>query len=70
MSAEPSFSLISVNLRWAATRAGGRMDFTLTPEQESFRDEVRSWLATHMRQDWVARLRHCLLYTSDAADEL
>ena len=33
------------------------MDFTLTPEQESFRDEVRRWLATHMRQEWVARLR-------------
>ncbi len=32
------------------------MDFTLTPEQESFRDEVRGWLSKQMRQDWVARL--------------
>ena len=32
------------------------MDFTLTPEQTSFRDEVRGWLAKNMKQDWVARL--------------
>jgi alkylation response protein AidB-like acyl-CoA dehydrogenase len=57
MSTEPSFSLISVNLGEPPKRAGGCMDFTLTPEQESFRDEVRAWLATHMRQEWVARLR-------------
>jgi alkylation response protein AidB-like acyl-CoA dehydrogenase len=33
------------------------MDFTLTPEQKSFRDEVRGWLAKNLDQDWVARLR-------------
>ncbi len=33
------------------------MDFTLTPEQESFRDEVRSWLSKSIQEDWVARLR-------------
>jgi alkylation response protein AidB-like acyl-CoA dehydrogenase len=33
------------------------MDFTLTPEQKSFRDEVRSWLARNLDEDWVARLR-------------
>jgi alkylation response protein AidB-like acyl-CoA dehydrogenase len=33
------------------------MDFTLTPEQKSFRDEVRSWLAKNLDEDWVARLR-------------
>jgi len=32
------------------------MDFTLTPEQESFRGEVRGWLSKQMRQDWVTRL--------------
>jgi hypothetical protein len=32
------------------------MDFTLTPEQTSFRDEVRGWLSKQMRKDWVARL--------------
>jgi len=32
------------------------MDFTLTPEQESFRGEVRAWLSKQMRQEWVARL--------------
>ena len=32
------------------------MDFTLTPEQASFRDDVRSWLSKRMKQDWVARL--------------
>ncbi|HEV8439826.1 MAG TPA: acyl-CoA dehydrogenase family protein [Methylomirabilota bacterium] len=34
------------------------MDFTLTPEQKSFRDEVRAWLKENLRQDWVARVRH------------
>jgi alkylation response protein AidB-like acyl-CoA dehydrogenase len=33
------------------------MDFTLTPEQKSFRDEVRHWLAKNLDEDWVARLR-------------
>src|SRR6266852_5487295 len=32
------------------------MDFTLTPEQTSFRDEVRGWLSKNMQKDWVARL--------------
>src|SRR5260370_41177699 len=56
MSTEPSFSLISVNLGEPPPRAGGSMDFTLTPEQESFRGEVRAWLSKQMRQEWVARL--------------
>jgi alkylation response protein AidB-like acyl-CoA dehydrogenase len=34
------------------------MDFTLTPEQKSFRDEVRDWLDKNLVGDWVARLRH------------
>jgi alkylation response protein AidB-like acyl-CoA dehydrogenase len=33
------------------------MDFTLTPEQESFRDEVRAWLGRNVHQDCVARLQ-------------
>ena len=33
------------------------MDFALTPEQTSFRDEVRGWLSRNMQQDWVSRLR-------------
>ena len=33
------------------------MDFTLTPEQRSFRDEVRHWLGENLPADWVARLR-------------
>ncbi len=33
------------------------MDFTLTPEQRSFRDEVRDWLGKNLPVDWVARLR-------------
>ena len=34
------------------------MDFTLTPEQTSFRDEVRGFLSRSMKHDWVARLSH------------
>ncbi|HET7873891.1 MAG TPA: acyl-CoA dehydrogenase [Methylomirabilota bacterium] len=33
------------------------MDFTLTPEQASFRDEVRGWLKQNLPKDWLARLR-------------
>jgi alkylation response protein AidB-like acyl-CoA dehydrogenase len=33
------------------------MDFALTPEQLSFRDEVRAWLGKNLQKDWVARLR-------------
>jgi alkylation response protein AidB-like acyl-CoA dehydrogenase len=33
------------------------MDFTLTPEQQSFRDEVRDWLSRNLPEEWVARLR-------------
>ena len=33
------------------------MDFALTPEQQSFRDEVRDWLGQNLPADWVARLR-------------
>jgi alkylation response protein AidB-like acyl-CoA dehydrogenase len=32
------------------------MDFTLTPEQESFRDRVRSWLKENIPRDWADRL--------------
>jgi alkylation response protein AidB-like acyl-CoA dehydrogenase len=33
------------------------MDFTLTLEQQSFRDEVRDWLEKNLHGDWVARVR-------------
>ena len=32
------------------------MDFTLTPEQETLRAEVRAWLEVNMPKDWVRRL--------------
>jgi alkylation response protein AidB-like acyl-CoA dehydrogenase len=32
------------------------MDFTLTPEQQSFRDEVRDWLRRNLPRSWVERL--------------
>ena len=32
------------------------MDFTLTPEQQSFRDEVRDWLTRNLPRSWVDRL--------------
>src|SRR4026208_2486277 len=38
-------------------RAGGSMDFTLTPEQQSFRDEVRSWLSRNLPADWESRVQ-------------
>jgi alkylation response protein AidB-like acyl-CoA dehydrogenase len=31
------------------------VDFTLTPAQEAFREEVRSWLKTNIPPDWEAR---------------
>jgi alkylation response protein AidB-like acyl-CoA dehydrogenase len=31
------------------------MDFTLSPEQEAFRDEVRAWLRQNLPPDWAAR---------------
>src|SRR6266511_3485323 len=36
---------------------GGCMDFTLTPEQTSFRDEVRAWLEKNLPKDWDNRMR-------------
>src|SRR4029450_10601913 len=36
-------------------RAGGCMDFTLSPEQQSFRDEVRSWLSRNLPADWASK---------------
>ena len=33
------------------------MDFTLTPEQQSFRDEVRDWLKRNLPRDWIERFR-------------
>ncbi|PYM06767.1 MAG: acyl-CoA dehydrogenase [Candidatus Rokuibacteriota bacterium] len=32
------------------------MDLTLTPEQQSFRDEVRAWLEANMPRDFAARV--------------
>ena len=29
------------------------MDFSLTPEQEAFRERVRSWLDANIPRDWV-----------------
>jgi alkylation response protein AidB-like acyl-CoA dehydrogenase len=29
------------------------LDFTLTPEQEAFRERVRAWLATNIPEDWT-----------------
>ena len=29
------------------------MDFALTPEQQSFRDEVRAWLQANLPKDWM-----------------
>src|SRR4030095_14600387 len=37
--------------------AGGCMDFTLTPEQLSFRDEVRSWLKKNLPKDWSTKVQ-------------
>ena len=33
------------------------MDLALTPEQMSFRDEVRSWLKVNLPQDWLETVR-------------
>jgi alkylation response protein AidB-like acyl-CoA dehydrogenase len=33
------------------------MDFTLTPEQQSFRDEVRSWLSRNLPGDWSSKVQ-------------
>jgi alkylation response protein AidB-like acyl-CoA dehydrogenase len=33
------------------------MDFTLTPEQQSFRDEVRSWLTKNLPKDWSSKVQ-------------
>ena len=32
------------------------MDFTLTPDQEAFREQVRSWLKTNIPADWHQRV--------------
>jgi alkylation response protein AidB-like acyl-CoA dehydrogenase len=32
------------------------VDFSLTPEQEAFREQVRSWLADNMPRDWTRRV--------------
>jgi alkylation response protein AidB-like acyl-CoA dehydrogenase len=32
------------------------MDLRLTPEQQSFRQEIRSWLTAHMPREWTARV--------------
>ncbi len=33
------------------------MDFTLTPEQQPFRDEVRSWLSRNLPADWTSKVQ-------------
>jgi alkylation response protein AidB-like acyl-CoA dehydrogenase len=33
------------------------MDFTLTPEQTAFRDDVRDWLKRNIPRDWIERIR-------------
>jgi alkylation response protein AidB-like acyl-CoA dehydrogenase len=33
------------------------VDFTLTPEQQSFRDEVRSWLSKNLPKDWSSKVQ-------------
>ena len=33
------------------------MDFTLTPEQQSFRDEVRSWFSRNLPADWTSKVQ-------------
>ena len=33
------------------------MDFTLTPEQQSFRDEVRSWLSRNLPSNWTSKVQ-------------
>src|SRR4030095_2000948 len=53
----PSRSTSPKPTRARAASAGEHMDFTLTPEQESFRAEVRAWLGRNVQQDWVARLQ-------------
>ena len=32
------------------------VDFSLTPEQEAFREQVRAWLADNMPRDWTRRV--------------
>ncbi|MBI4242372.1 MAG: acyl-CoA dehydrogenase [Candidatus Rokubacteria bacterium] len=32
------------------------MDLTLTPEQQAFRDEVRTWLRKNLPQEWTSRV--------------
>src|SRR5215475_9838672 len=41
----------------SARLEGGCMDFALTPEQTSFRDEVRTWLSRNLPADWSDRMR-------------
>src|SRR5262249_23251325 len=41
----------------SAPLEGGCMDFALTPEQTSFRDEVRTWLSRNLPADWSERMR-------------
>ena len=62
MATESSFTVVPVNLtdnppERGPQSAGEHMDFTLTPDQESFRDEVRAWFGRSMQQDWVRRLQ-------------
>ena len=39
----------------AYTQPGAAMNFDLTPEQETFRAEVRGWLETNLPPDWATR---------------
>src|SRR4029450_8398813 len=38
--------------RSARPPSGGEMDLSLTPEQETFRATVRSWLKTNIPREW------------------
>src|SRR5665811_2527273 len=64
----------SINsLQQATRRRGGRMDFALNEEQQEFKDSARAFARDVIRP---AARKHdeeestCLLYTSDAADDL
>jgi alkylation response protein AidB-like acyl-CoA dehydrogenase len=59
MTAEPSFIRLPNGSLGAIilAAAGGRMDFTLTPEQTAFRDKVRTWLKQNLPKDWQTRAR-------------
>ena len=48
------------------------MDLSFKPEHESFRQEVREFLDNELTDELreAGKLTACLLYTSDAADDM